>query len=180
MQSRKHRLLRLAAVTLTACSCLSCGASRLQTRLLSTLESRKQTELTELTDRTTHEQLTHDTTLEEWEIITLDTLVTDLAQLPIAGGERGKGDHERRRPAALTHLRYLRASHRSSTSRQDSTMRQTAVETQASAQLHHNAVAQTQRERTTARSIRYALLLLLAIAPLLCLLAYQLRRRSLR
>lgn len=175
MQSRKHRLLRLAAVTLTACSCLSCGASRQQTRLLSTLESRKQTELT---DRTTHEQLTHDTTLEEWEIITLDTLVTDLAQLPIVGGERGKGDHERRRPAALTHLRYLRASHRSSTSRQDSTMLQTAVETQASAQQHHSTVAQTQR--TTARSIRYALLLLLAIAPLLCLLAYQLRRRSLR
>ena len=149
MRSSKRRL---TALILTACLLLSCGSRRHRTHTESQEQSRQRSELA-VREATQHSR---DSTIEEWELLLLDTIIpqSDIKLIP---GDSLLGVTWSERPA----VRYLHARRRVVQERDSVAQQRRALEraTQQQSLRQQQTVTERQPTGRIAHGLRIACLI---------------------
>ena len=136
MRSSKRRL---TALILTACLLLSCGSRRHRTHTESHEQSQQRSELA-VREATQHSR---DSTIEEWELLLLDTIIPQ-SDIQLVTGDSLLGVTWPERPS----VRYLHARRRVVQERDSVAQQRTKLEDVAQQQSHRQQQAVTERQPT--------------------------------
>lgn len=136
MRSSKRRL---TALILTACLLLSCGSRRHRTHTESHEQSQQRSEqaVREAT------QQSRDSTIEEWELLLLDTIIPP-SEIKLAPGDSLLGGTWSERPA----VRYRYARRRVVQERDSVAQQRTKLKDEMQQQNHRHEEAVTERQPT--------------------------------
>ena len=134
MRSSKRRL---AALILTACLLLSCGSRRHRTHTESHEQSQQRSELA-VREATQHSR---DSTIEEWELLLLDTIIPQ-SEVKLIPGDSLLGMTWSERPA----VRYRYARRRVVQERDSVAQQRTKLEDEMQQQSHRQQQAVTEHQ----------------------------------
>lgn len=149
MRSSKRRL---TALILTACILLSCGSRRQRTHAESQEQSQQRSELA-VREATQHR---HDSSLEEWELLLLDTLIPQ-SDIQLVTGDSLLGMTWPERPS----VRYLHARRRVVQERDSVAQQRTKLKDEMQQQSLRQQQTVTERQPTgrIAHGLRIACLI---------------------
>lgn len=163
MRSSKRRL---TALILTACLLLSCGSRRQRTHAVSQEQSQQRSELA-VREATQHRR---DSSLEEWELLLLDTIIPQ-SDIQLVTGDSLLGMTWPERPA----VRYLHARRRVVQERDSVAQQRTKLKDEMQQQSLRQQQTVTERQPTgrIAHGLRIAcliggLLIVIGAATLIC------------
>lgn len=163
MRSSKRRL---TALILTACLLLSCGSRRQRTHAVSQEQSQQRSELA-VREATQHRR---DSSLEEWELLLLDTIIPQ-SDIQLVTGDSLLGMTWPERPA----VRYLHARRRVVQERDSVAQQRTKLKDEMQQQSLRQQQTVTERQPTgrIAHGLRIAcliggLLIMIGAATLIC------------